>query len=148
MKNATYTQDYKYVTDILEHTMSEDIKPSFKFTEMLNRFSVSRYRSLQQENNEQELAKYNRFYRVYKAWKTQMGLDGLSKDEISAQLNVHPWKQLKEADSDGIEIVKNKRTRRYWKRQHILKKLKPSCLENLSKSSADTTENTQETDDK
>lgn len=152
MKNAVHVKDYDYVIDILQFAVKENIRPSFKFTEIVNGFNVSRYRSLQAKKNDEELAKYNRFYRIYKVWKTTMELDGLSRDEISRRLNQHPWKQLKEGEKYGIEIVKNKRTRRIWKRQLTLAKLKPARLEQLlipePGPSANTIENADETNDK
>lgn len=95
-------------------------------------FSAKQYRTVQENKNAQDLERFHRFYKVYKEWKTQMELNGLTTEEISKQLNVHPWKQLKEVEQLGIEMVKNQKTRRYWKKQHLLKKLKPSRLERLS----------------
>lgn len=132
MKNAAYIKDFDYAIDILKYAMTEDIKPSFKFTEIVSKFSASQYRTVQENNNAQDLERFRRFYKIYKEWKTQMELNGLTTEEISKRLNVHPWKQLKEGEQLGIEMVKNQKTRRYWKKQHLLKKLKPSRLERLS----------------
>lgn len=132
MKNAAYIKDSDYAIDVLKYAMAENIKPSFKFTEIVSKFSVSQYRTVQENKNAQDLERFHRFYKVYKEWKTQMELNGLTTEEISKQLNVHPWKQLKEGEQLGIEMVKNQKTRRYWKKQHLLKKLKPSRLERLS----------------
>lgn len=132
MKNAAHIKDSDYAIDVLKYAMAENIKPSFKFTEIVSKFSAKQYRTVQENKNAQDLERFHRFYKVYKEWKTQMELNGLTTEEISKQLNVHPWKQLKEGEQLGIEMVKNQKTRRYWKKQHLLKKLKPSRLERLS----------------
>lgn len=132
MRNAAYIKDFDYAIDVLNYAMDENIKPSFKFTEIVSKFSAYQYRTVQENNNAQDLERFHRFYKVYKEWKTQMELNGLTTEEISKRLNVHPWKQLKEGEQLGIEMVKNQKTRRYWKKQHLLKKLKPSRLERLS----------------
>ncbi|XP_055325071.1 pentatricopeptide repeat-containing protein 1, mitochondrial-like [Sitodiplosis mosellana] len=131
LKNATFIKDYDYVNDVLEYAMIENIKPSLRFTEILGTFKNGRYYKLQNNDNNEELAKYNAFYKVYKKWKSQMELTGLSTDEVKKLLYVHPWGQLKEAEGEGIEDVKNINTRRLWKRQRVLKKLNSSCIEKI-----------------
>ncbi|XP_031621039.1 pentatricopeptide repeat-containing protein 1, mitochondrial-like [Contarinia nasturtii] len=131
LKNATYNNDYDYVIDVLEYVMHENIKPSIRFYEMLAKFKNARYNSLQQIDDDEKLIKYNRFYVKYKSWKSQMGLSGLSTDEVVKLLRSHPWKQLKQAEGEGIEAVKNKKTRRIWKRQHTVAKLTSNRLERM-----------------
>lgn len=108
--------------------MDEDIKPSPRFIEILSQFKGARFGSLQNKENAAEKAKFNKFYVFYNKWKVQMGLVGLSRDDAMKLMNVHPWKQLKEKEGDGIEMLKNRKTRRYWKVQHTLEKLTPSRL--------------------
>lgn len=131
MKNATFINDYDYAIDILNYAIAEDVKPSHRFNEILTKFKNGRYYTLQKQSNEDELSKYNAFYRVYKNWKSQMQLAGLSADEVSKLLHVHPWRQLKEGEGTGIEDVKNVNTRRLWKRQSVLKKLNPTRIERI-----------------
>lgn len=135
MRNAIYINDYDYVIDVLDYAKDNDIKPSLKFAEMLAEFKNRCYHRIQRSQNEEELTQFNRFYKVYKKWKTQMGLAGLSPDDVDKLLNIHPWKQLKEAEGTGIEPLKNSRIRRLWKKQHALIKLTPARLERLSKES-------------
>lgn len=142
MKNAIHKSDYDYTIDVLDYAKDNDIKPSAKFAEMLSEFKNKRYRRLQKQPHEQELTKFNQFYKVYKKWKTQMGLVNLSPDDVDKLLNIHPWKQIKEPEGTGIEDVKNSKIRRLWKRQHTLEKLTPSRLERLSKKSETTTKQT------
>lgn len=133
LKNATHINDYDYVIDVLDYAKDNEIKPSAKFAEMLGDFKNKRYHRLQRRNDEEELTRFNRFYKVYKKWKTQMGLTNLSPDDVDKLLNIHPWRQIKEPEGTGIEVVKNVKIRRLWKRQHALVKLTPSRLERLSK---------------
>lgn len=142
MRIAIYVKDYDYIIDVLNYAMDENIKPSSKFAEMLRKFKSLRYNALQQKPNEAEQLNFNRFYACYKKWKQQMGLDGLMADDVSKLLNVHPWKQIKEGDIDGLEPVKNKRTRRIWKIQHSLKKLSPNKLEHLGGDDGENAEKT------
>lgn len=135
LKNAAYIKDYDYVIDVLKYAMSENIKPSLRFAQILSIFKNHRYYSLQKQDNDEELLKYNAFYTVYKTWKSQMELTGLSADEVTKLLNVHPWKQIKEAQGVGIEGEKNIYTRRLWKRQRVLKKLNPTHIKQLTSES-------------
>lgn len=141
LKNATYVKDYDFVMDILFYATEENIKPSPRFIEILSKFKNASFHSLQSEQNSDAQIKYNRFYAAYKKWKEQMALDGLSRDEATKLVNVHPWKQLKESEGDGIEMVKNKKTRRYWKVQHALVKLTPDRLDRLHKQNPQQIEN-------
>lgn len=131
MRVATHIKDYDYVIDVLEYAMNENVQPSGRFNEILSKFKNSRYYLLQAEDNEEERIKYNAFYRVYKKWKSQMNLNEISSVAAIKLLNVHPWKQIKEAEGDGIEPVKNKNTRLLWKRQHSVAKLTQSHLDRL-----------------
>lgn len=146
LKNAAYIKDYDYVIDVLEYTMNENIKPSLKFTQILSTFKNNRYHSLQKQDDDEELLKYNAFYKVYKNWKSQMELTGLSGDEVTKLLHIHPWGQLKEAEGKGIEGVKNIKTRRLWKRQRVLKKLNPTHIEKLQNESQTDSEKDQSTE--
>lgn len=142
LKNASFIKDYEYVIDVLKYAMNEDIKPSSKFNEILSKFKNSRFHSLQSNDDDQEQIKYNAFYTVYKKWQEQMGLDGLkSRDEATKLLRVHPWKQLKEGEGEGIEPVKNMKTRRYWKVQHALVKLTPARFDRLQGQNTEKLEN-------
>lgn len=131
LRKATYSKDYDYVIDILEYAMSENLKPSYRFAEALGIFKNTRYYALQKQDSEEELIKYKAFYKVYKEWKSQMELTGLSADDVKKLLHVHPWKQLKEGEGEGIEDIKNIKTRRLWKRQMVLKKLTPISVDKI-----------------
>lgn len=135
MKNATFVKDYDYVIDVLEYARNENIRPSLKFFENLNTFKYYHSKSRKNESYDEEQLKYNQFHAVYKKWSIQMGLEGLTKNEAIKLLDTHPWKQLKEAEGDGIEMLKNERTRRFWKKQHTLKKLTPNHLNHLQSES-------------
>lgn len=155
MRKATHIKDYDYVVDVLQYAMNEDIKPSLRFTEIVGEFKNSRYAAIQQHKKEEELQKFNAFYGVFRKWKTQMNLLGLSGDEIKKLLHVHPWKQLKEAEGEGIEPVKNIYTRRIWKKQMVVKKLNPKCIdaihkqkEKISEKENDAMDNTEQIDSK
>lgn len=102
-----------------------------KFYDILSTFKYFRVKALQEEPNKAEQITCNALVAISKRWKKQMGLYGVAHEEIIKSLNVHPWKQLKEAENDGIEILKNERTRRLWKRQHTLKTLTANRLNNL-----------------
>lgn len=145
LKNANYVKDYDYVIDVLEYAINENVRPSVKFYEILISFKYFYSKSRKQEPNDEEHTKYNAFYAVYKKWTKQMGLQGLTKEEAIKLLNVHPWKQLLEEEGDGIEILKNERTRRYWKKQHTLKKLTPKHLKHLESENFIAIENVQKT---
>lgn len=146
LKNASYIKDYDYVIDVLEYAMSENIKPSLRFTQILSTFKNIRYYSMQKQDDDDELCKYNAFYKVYKTWKSQMELTGLSPDEVSKLLKVHPWGQIKEAEREGIEGTKNIKTRRLWKRQSVLKKLNPTHIKQLQSESQTNSEKDQFTE--
>lgn len=148
MKNAQFAGDYAYVIDILEYAMNENIRPSTKFYEILSSFKHSCDISLKNNPNEDEQITFDGFFTVYKKWKKQMGLKGLKKVEALELLNVHPWKQLKEAEGDGIENLKNERTRRYWKKQHTLKILSPNRLNHLQSEKLENIEKIVEIDGK
>lgn len=138
LRNATKGNSYNFdfVNDVLEYAMSENIKPSERFAEILRNFkNVNYYRLTQEQDNDEEWTKYNAFYRVYKKWQSQMELKGLSADEAKKLLKVHPWKQIKEPEGDGIEPVYNINTRRLWKRQNVLKKLTPKTIETIDRPS-------------
>lgn len=142
MKNATYVKDNEFVIDVLKYAIDEKVRPSSKFYEILCAYKNWRSKLLKQESSEQNQLKWNEFYAVYKKWTNQMGLQGVPKEEAIKLLEVHPWKQLKEAEGDGIEILKNERTRRYWKRQHTLKTLNPTWLNHLPNENVKTIETT------
>lgn len=144
--SATSHYDYDYVIDVLDYTMNENIKPNEIIYKMLSKFKNDRYYSLQKVDSDEEQIKFNRFYTKYKQWKTQMELNGLSSDEAFKLLRVHPWRQLKETEGDGIEIVKNKKTRRMWKRQHSIFKLTSSRLERIDNNHQSHTNKTDQTD--
>lgn len=131
MSNATHACDYDYAIDVIEYTMHEDVRPSLKFYDILSTFKYFRVKALRDEPNEAEQIKCNALLAIFKRWKKQMGLYGMAHQEIIKSLNVHPWKQLKEAENNGIESLKNVRTRRLWKRQHTLKTMTPNRLNNL-----------------
>lgn len=141
LKNATFINDHEYVVDVLEYAMDENVRPSVKFYEILDAFKYSRSRLLKQEPSEEEQIKCKAFFNVYNKWMNQMGLKGLTKEEAIKLLNVHPWKQLKEAEGDGIEILKNERTRRQWKQQHTLKVLTQNRLNGFQNRNLETIEN-------
>lgn len=145
MKNAAYLKDYDYVIDVLEYAMVENVRPSTKFYEILSSFKYFYSKSRKQEPNEEEHTKYNAFFAVYKKWTKQMGLQGLTKEEAIKLLDVHPWKQLKEPEGDGIEALKNERTRRFWKKQHTLKKLTPNQVNHLQSDNFKAIENSKKT---
>lgn len=132
LKNASFTNDFEYVIDLLKYAMEENLKPSAKFMQILGNFKNKQYHLMQKNTNNPVMYKYNAFYAFYKQWKKQMGLLGLSSDETIKLLNEHPWYQFKETEGDGIEIVKNKKTRRMWKQQHALIKLTPQRIERLA----------------
>lgn len=138
MRNAAYNKDCEYCIDLLNYAMNEGIKPSSRFVQIMSKFKNSQFYAMKMDGKEEAKAKYSQFYRVYKRWQEQMELLGLSLDEATKLLNVHPWKQLKESPGEGIEILKNKRTRRYWKRQHTLERLNPSRLKRLDMNSTTT----------
>lgn len=131
LKNASCAKDYDYVIDILEYAMNENIRPSSKFYDILISFKYGHSKARKLEPNEEEHVKYNEFFVVYQKWSKQMGLQGLTKEEAMKLLDAHPWRQLKEAEGDGIEVLKNERARRFWKKQHTLKKLTPNHLSHL-----------------
>lgn len=132
LRNATYIKDYDFVIDILEYAINERLKPSLKFMEFFNEFDKSQYFKLRnRDDNDEEYLKFKRFYKVYKNWKVHNDLVGLSGDGFSRALRVHPWKQIKEGEGEGLEPVKNMKVRRYWKRQHTVEKLNPTRLKNL-----------------
>lgn len=132
LNNAIYIKDYDFVIDILEYSITERLKPSNKFMEVLNEFEKSCYFKLRnRDENDEEYIKFKGFYKVYKKWKVHNNLVGCSGDDISKALNVHPWKQIKEGEGEGLEYVKNSNIRRYWKKQHALVKLTPTRLKNL-----------------
>lgn len=145
LKNAAFINDYDYVIDVVEYSMNENIRPSTRFYEILSKFKYFHSKSRKLEPNEEEDAKYKRFYAVYNKWSQQMGLQGLRREEAINLLETHPWRQLKEAEGDGIEMLKNERTRRFWKKQHTLKKLTPHHLNNLQSKNVKTIENPQKT---
>lgn len=138
LKNAAYIKDYDYVIDVLEYAMNENIKPTSKFIEILSKFRTSRFYALQSNPNDPEHIENEKFYAVYRKWRAQMGLAGLSRDDAIKAANVHPWKQLEEGEGDGIEIVKNKTTRRTWKIQRTLHKLTPTRIDRLQNENIET----------
>lgn len=143
LKNATFVKDYDYVIGVLEYAMNENVRPSPKFYEVLSTFKYYHSKSRKLDEQEEHRRKYNQFYAVYKKWSKQMGLEGLTKEEAIKLLDTHPWRQLKEAEGDGIELLKNERTRRFWKKQHTLKKLTPNHLNHLQSGTIETIENSQ-----
>lgn len=129
--NATFIFDYDYVIDVLDYAINEQLRPSSKFYQIVSLFNYECMKKLKSTPNEEEQRKFNAFVAIYKNWKKQFGLNGVQHEEIMKLLEVHPWKQLKEAEGDGIEMLKNERTRRLWKRQHALKVLTPNRLNKL-----------------
>lgn len=127
LKNACYAKDYAYVIDILTITIEENIQPSEKFLQIISNFKRSRYNALQNKPNADEQVEFNQFYRTYLKFKEAIGFTG-SYDDFVKTLREHPWKQFKESQVDGAEILKNSYIQRLWKKRHVIQKVTPARL--------------------
>lgn len=135
LKNACYLRNYDYALEILHNVEKENLKLSGKFLKIIDEFNRVQFLSLRSKKcTKRDQNEYFRFSREYKHWKKNMqiedGVDGMKKAIKLA--DVHPWKQFKEQQSDGIENVKNIKKFRKSKTKHKLYKLTGNRLKNFS----------------
>lgn len=130
--NAAKSNNYPYIMHILECLHGESLKPSVEFMKKIEKYHMNRY--LYVKDNEtnltaDEINAFRQFSHAYGRWKKKMGLAGLKTKEILKMLLENPWKQFKEETSVGIEPLKNQKTRRLWKRGHVLVKFRDGKLD-------------------
>ncbi|XP_058461206.1 pentatricopeptide repeat-containing protein 1, mitochondrial [Malaya genurostris] len=136
LRQGTATQNFRYVTDILEIVKQQRIKPNGKILQHLDDFNrkCEKQNKLYDRNprkvGRQEFKlEYNRYKVKLEYWMDHMGLKGLKLDEARGIVREHPWEQFKQPQADGYEATKNPKQRHKKKKQHSIRKIKVEELD-------------------
>lgn len=130
--NACHSHSYSYIMDVLYRLKEEALKPSVKFMKKIEKYQFTQYLKFKEstEHTPQEhVDEFSQFSKDYKKWKRQMGFGNLKRKELLNLLEEKPWVQFKEEESVGVEPLKNRRTRKLWKRGHVLVKFRDAKLD-------------------
>ncbi|XP_055531510.1 pentatricopeptide repeat-containing protein 1, mitochondrial [Wyeomyia smithii] len=130
LRQGMATQNFRYVTEILQIVYQQRLKPNEKFLQHLEDFnkkceqqSHAYDRNPRKAGCETFRMEYNRYKLKLDYWKEQMGLQGLDWDAARGIVREHPWEQFKQPQADGFEATKNPKLRHKKKKHHSIRKL-------------------------
>ncbi|XP_055603442.1 pentatricopeptide repeat-containing protein 1, mitochondrial [Uranotaenia lowii] len=131
LRQGTATQNFRYVTEILDIVKSQRLKPNEPFLQHLDKFNqkcekmANAYAKNPRKPGKEEFAlEHNRYKLKLDSWMDFMGLKGLTMDAARGVVREHPWDQYKQPQADGYEETKNPKLRHRKKKQHSIRKIK------------------------
>ncbi|XP_053687641.1 pentatricopeptide repeat-containing protein 1, mitochondrial [Sabethes cyaneus] len=130
LRQGMATQNFRYVTGMLQIVHQLRLKPNEKFLQHLENFNKKCEKLSQDYEQNPRKANYenfklecNRYKLKLDYWKEQMGLQGLDWDTARGIVREHPWEQFKQPQADGFEATKNPKLRHKKKKHHSIRKL-------------------------
>lgn len=118
--------------DILNRIKDESLKPSSQLMKKLESYhldNILKFKENVHNVPQSKIDDFHQYSRNYQGWKFEMGFGKMKTKEILASLSENPWAQLREEQSVGVEPLKNQKTRKLWKRGHVLQKFTDSKLD-------------------
>lgn len=141
LRQGTATQNFRYVSEVLEILKQERFKPNEMFLKHLDNFNKKCEKNNRTYDKQPRKAgrdefklEYNRYKLKLEYWMDHMGLKGLSLDDAAGVVREHPWEQFKQPQAEGYEATKNPKLRHEKKKRHSIRKIQ---LEELSDSKDD-----------
>lgn len=131
LRQGTATQNFRYVTEVLEIVKQDRFKPNEVFLKHLDNFNkkCEKMNKVYDRNPRKAVRDefkldYNRYKLKLESWMDHMGLKGLGLDDAVGVVRQHPWEQFKEPQAEGYEATKNPKLRHQKKKQHSIRKIK------------------------